>query len=78
VVAELNDKGIGANIFYGRTLPEIMDTSSIDVGLSGRYPNANNFAARLVTLPTHEGVASTDIRTVVSVFERLVSGRTGE
>jgi len=78
VVAALNEKGIGANIFYGRTLPEIMDDSTINVGLSGRYPNANNFATRLITLPTHEGVASSDISTIVSVFKRLVSGRPGE
>lgn len=73
VVAELNEQGIGANIFYGRTLPEIMDITPISVGGSGRYPNARNFAARLITLPTHEGVASSDIGTIVSVFKRFAS-----
>lgn len=73
VVTELNEKGIGANIFYGRTLPEIMNTASIPVGLSGSYPNANNFAKRLITLPTHEDVGSNDISTIISVFERLES-----
>ncbi|WP_286810680.1 MULTISPECIES: DegT/DnrJ/EryC1/StrS family aminotransferase [unclassified Marinobacter] len=73
VVTEMNENGIGANIFYGRTLPEIMDAASIRVGGSGRYPNASNFAKRLITLPTHEGVGLSDISTIISVFERLAS-----
>lgn len=71
---EMNEKGIGANIFYGRTLPEIMNTASIRVGLSGRYPNASDFAKRLITLPTHEGVGPSDISTIISVFRCLESG----
>ena len=69
----LNVKGIGANAFYEHTLPAFVEeNASINgEGLRNRYPAAEDFAARLITLPTHDDVVEKDISTIVSVFERF-------
>lgn len=70
---ELNYHGIGANKFYGRILSEIIDTQALRVGGDGNYPNASDFAARLLTLPTHEGVTVADLNRIVSVLKGVGS-----
>lgn len=72
-VEELNYQGIGANRFYGCILPEIGDMQALGVGGDGNYPNASDFAARLITLPTHEGVTQADLNRIVSVLKRVGS-----
>ncbi|MEX0604311.1 MAG: DegT/DnrJ/EryC1/StrS family aminotransferase [Marinobacter sp.] len=67
---ELNRRGIGASVFYGRALPaldgvnETVAIADPDVGFS----YASDFSERLITLPTHEDVSSLDIETVTSVL----------
>ncbi|MFY3773144.1 DegT/DnrJ/EryC1/StrS family aminotransferase [Marinobacter salsuginis] len=72
-VEELNDNGVGASKFYGCILPEIVDTQALEVGGDGNYPNASDFAARLITLPTHEGVKDADLNRIVTVLVRVSS-----
>lgn len=73
----LNANGIGATAFYGHALPAFFkENTAININgaaLSNRYPAAEDFANRLITLPTHDGVTEQDIRTIVSVFERLMT-----
>lgn len=59
---DLNAAGIGANAFYGRILPDI-EGVKVHVG-GGSYSAARDFAARLLTLPTHEDVKSSDIAVI--------------
>jgi dTDP-4-amino-4,6-dideoxygalactose transaminase len=72
-VKALNAKGVGANAFYEHALPAFFeDNASADSdGLGDRYPAAEDFANRLITLPTHDGVTEQDVGTIVSVFKRL-------
>lgn len=70
-VKALNKRGIGANAFYEYTLPAFFDQAVSVIGSAERhsYPVAEDFAARLITLPTHDGVMESDVRTIISVFE---------
>ncbi|GAA0839846.1 hypothetical protein GCM10009113_03960 [Marinobacter szutsaonensis] len=70
---KLNENGIGANAFYERVLPEIVDAPAVNHLLAGAYPEATDFASRLVTLPTHEGVTEKDVEVIVSVFKGMNS-----
>lgn len=72
-VKKLNENGIGANAFYERVLPDIVDAPAFNHLLAGAYPKATDFASRLVTLPTHEGVTKKDVEVIVSVFKGLTS-----
>jgi len=70
-IKKLNENGIGANAFYERVLPEIVDAPVLNHLLAGAYPEAKDFASRLVTLPTHEGVTEKDVEAIVSIFKDL-------
>lgn len=67
----LNRSGIGANALYEKTLPEIVDAQVLGSNGRSRYPQAQDFAARLLTIPTHEGVGSRDVSTIVRVLNRV-------
>ncbi len=69
----LNQKGIGANAFYERALPEIEGLKGIVPGSASDYPNAASFANRLLTLPSHEDVTSQDVSLIASVISEWAS-----
>jgi len=73
-VLMLNAAGIGANAFYGKTLVEI---DGVDEQLmKGSYPMASDFAARLLTLPTHEDVEASDVGVAKDIL--MVVARQGK
>ena len=55
--------GIGAGRMYEKTLPEIFDRGS-----QARYPGAEAFARRLLTLPTHYHVSENDIQIMEEIL----------
>ena len=74
---ELHRLGISASPFYGAALPDL--DGMPDVEQSGRLNNAGNFAARLLTLPTHSDVQPQDIDLIEKVIlngREAVAGRT--
>ncbi|ROQ42894.1 dTDP-4-amino-4,6-dideoxygalactose transaminase [Marinobacter sp. 3-2] len=65
----LNGAGIGASAFYEHSLEEI---DGIDEILpESECPVAKDFAARLLTLPTHEDVRDGDVSTMARELFRL-------
>ncbi|MCA0911878.1 DegT/DnrJ/EryC1/StrS family aminotransferase [Marinobacter nauticus] len=66
----LQDAGIGANELYGVTLPMVEGVDNYLEPSPGKYPNAQSFAERLITLPSHDGVTLADIRTMARVLKR--------
>lgn len=70
----LNSAGIGANAFYGKILADI-DGVDKQV-MKGSYPTAADFAARLLTLPTHEDVEVSDVGVVKNIL--IMAARQGE
>ena len=70
-IEALTRKGIGANAFYGHTLPGIEGVPG-DLGDSADdYPNAESFADRLLTLPSHEDVTDRDLAIVAATLDKL-------
>lgn len=69
-VSVLNSRGIGANAFYEKALPDVPGVGAELRASSGDYPNAVSFAERLVTLPSHEDVAYGDITVIASVLDK--------
>lgn len=69
-VSMLNSRGIGANAFYEKALPDVAGVGEALGTISGDYPNAVFFADRLVTLPSHEDVAYGDVTLVASVLDK--------
>lgn len=63
-VQDLNRRGIGASVFYGQALPAISGVGEFIDNAASTFPHACDFAQRLVTLPTHSGVYSSDINSV--------------
>jgi dTDP-4-amino-4,6-dideoxygalactose transaminase len=70
-IEALNHQGIGANAFYGRILPDIDGVPGVLVSSSDRYPNANTFADRLITLPSHEDVTVHDILGIAATLRAV-------
>ncbi|MBL3556722.1 MULTISPECIES: DegT/DnrJ/EryC1/StrS family aminotransferase [Marinobacter] len=69
----LTAKGIGANAFYGYKLPDIAGVSACLDGLREGYPNAEFFAARLVTLPSHEDVSEKDLAIIAATLDKVTA-----
>jgi len=67
VIKALNSNGIGANALYEKPLVEIDGVASCLQKPLQHYPSAQNFADRLLTLPTHEGVSDEDLRTIIRI-----------
>ncbi|WP_166259681.1 DegT/DnrJ/EryC1/StrS family aminotransferase [Marinobacter salicampi] len=70
-LALLNRAGIGANAFYGTTLPQIAGLEHLPGFSSDAFPNARDFADRLLTLPVHEDVTSADIERTADILSHL-------
>lgn len=60
----LNERGVSANAFYGSALPAIEGVQPWLGSDTGSFPQANSFAERLLTLPTHGDVRPEDLKTV--------------
>ncbi|MDK8464275.1 DegT/DnrJ/EryC1/StrS family aminotransferase [Marinobacter sp. SS13-12] len=67
----LTGRGIGANAFYGRILPDIEGISGLLRGSAGEFPNSESFADRLITLPSHEDVTDRDLRIIAATLDRI-------
>jgi dTDP-4-amino-4,6-dideoxygalactose transaminase len=52
LVAQLNRRGLGASAMYGSALHKVAGAPAI-LSRQGPFPNAEDLAARLLTLPTH-------------------------
>lgn len=68
---ELNGAGIGASAFYAQALPAIDGVGEFVANTTSAFPNACDFAERLITLPTHEGVLTADIHVVADTLLAL-------
>ncbi|CBL44145.1 Glycosyl transferase, group 1 [gamma proteobacterium HdN1] len=72
LLARLQQEGVGASPFYPAPLNEIDQIPNI-VAAQGPFPNAKDFASRLITLPTHRGCNSDillKIRTELSPYQQ--------
>jgi len=69
----LNARGIGANAFYGAALSETSGTAAhlVTEGAPVAFPQAERFAARLLTLPCHEDVTQGDIEQIGAILGEL-------
>ena len=72
-VDALSKTGIGANGFYERVLPEIAGVSDVLVASGANYPNAESFADRLITLPSHEDVTVRDLAAIAATLGKISS-----
>lgn len=70
----LNRSGIGASRLYRFVLTEIDGVPLDRLGPQRIFPNACDFASRLLTLPLHEGVSHRDVQIIVRELEH-VSGQ---
>jgi len=66
-VRALNRAGVGANAFYGEVLPAIPGVTGALAG-NEELECARDFASRLITLPVHEDVTSSDIEHIARVL----------
>ena len=65
--AELGRRGLGSSCMYPATLPGISGLQELFAG-QGPFPAAEAFAARILTLPTHNRVADGDIAKIRQVI----------
>lgn len=71
----LNRRGIGASAFYKRPLPLIDGVERFINSGSKKFPNAVDFASRLLTLPIHEDVTQANIDVMFSALSTLSQGQ---
>ena len=66
----LKQAGLGASIMYPASLPKIPGVNHL---LDDRqsFPNAEDFASRVLTLPTHTGVSEKDIDKMKNILSEL-------
>ena len=67
----LNDAGIGATASYPACLADVPEVRAGAIGADAPLPGGREVAARILTLPTHPFVSSSDIARIVD----LVGGR---
>ena len=67
VYARLSASGMGVSVMYPAILPTISGLDTLLAG-QGPFPSAEQFAARLLTLPTHAGVRREDIQTMAAIL----------
>jgi dTDP-4-amino-4,6-dideoxygalactose transaminase len=72
LVSHLEQAGLGASAFYGKALSRIESVPDV-VRAQGPFPNAENLAGRLFTLPTHQGVDAGIAARTDEVLQSLVS-----
>jgi dTDP-4-amino-4,6-dideoxygalactose transaminase len=58
LVSRLDRAGLGASVFYGKALAQIPGVPEV---ATDPTPNADDFAARLITLPVHGDVTPSDV-----------------
>ena len=70
VYQKLKRAGLGASIMYAASLPRI---PGMPGGLNNKqgFPNAENFAARLLTLPTHLYVNAKVINKIEAILKDI-------
>lgn len=66
----LDEAGLGASAMYRVALPEVEGVSG-KFRLAAEYPNARQFAGRLLTLPVHEGVTEADVARATAKFRAV-------
>ena len=70
VYQRLKQAGLGPSIMYPSSLPKIVGVSDLlDEGLC--FPNAEDFASRVLTLPTHNGVSGNDIDKMKAILSEV-------
>ncbi len=70
VYQKLKQAGLGASILYPTSLPKIAGLKGIlDDKLA--FPNAEMFASRLLTLPTHSHVSEKDIGKINTILKQV-------
>ncbi|MGB5716856.1 MAG: DegT/DnrJ/EryC1/StrS family aminotransferase, partial [Gammaproteobacteria bacterium] len=70
VYSRLSESGLGVSIMYPGILPTISGLDTL-LARQGSFPAAEQFAARLLTLPTHAGVCRGDIQTMAAIMRSL-------
>jgi dTDP-4-amino-4,6-dideoxygalactose transaminase len=63
----LGRNGLGASLMYRTPLPEVSGLKNLLMD-QGPFPNASEFARRLVTLPVHDQVQIRHIREMISII----------
>jgi dTDP-4-amino-4,6-dideoxygalactose transaminase len=70
VYQRLKQAGLGPSIMYPSSLPKIVGVSDL-LGEGLRFPNAEDFASRVLTLPTHNGVSGDDIDKMKAILSEV-------
>jgi len=70
VYQKLEQAGLGASIMYPVSLPKIPGVNHLLDGKQ-KFPNAEDFASRVLTLPTHAGVTEADVDKMKVVLSEL-------
>lgn len=70
IYQRLKQAGLGASIMYPDSLPKIPGLNHL---LDDRayFPNAEDFASRVLTLPTHAGVRDKDIEKIKTILSEI-------
>jgi dTDP-4-amino-4,6-dideoxygalactose transaminase len=69
----LKEHGLGASEFYGRPLPRVPGVPPA-VAAQGVFPNAQDFASRLLVLPVHDSVREWHIRRSLEIVAAVIGG----
>ena len=67
---KLKQAGLGASIMYPVSLPKIAGVNYLFAD-QGSFPNAEDFASRVLTLPTQTGVSENDIDKMNNILSKL-------
>jgi len=70
LVTKFNTHGIGASKMYQTILPNMNGTPLSELEQQKSYPNAQQFANRLLTLPCHSGVNATSLQKMSDIFTK--------
>jgi len=65
LAARLDDAGLGASVFYGKSLAEIPGVPMVS---GSDAPRAVDFARRLLTVPVHANVRSRDVDAMIEIL----------
>ena len=66
---QLRSLGLGVSKMYPNTLPNISGLEEVFERYE-RYPSAESFACRILTLPTHQGVTQSHVEKMEKIFMR--------
>ena len=73
IVAALDSRGLGATGMYGESMEKLAGVP-VEVASQGPFPNADDLAGRLFTLPTHSGVTGQTVRLTQATLRQLRIG----